>query len=205
MDYATLSDLKSEMGITDTEDDASLGRCITDASRLVDLMTHVVTDAYAKTTDTRYYDVDPVAMRLEVDRKPELWIDPLQSITTLKADSDGDRTFDETWASTDYLLYPRGGPPYYQIVADGLNGDYAGFPSGRKRVEITGLWGNVDRATESVVRRGTLLLARRLWYRRNSPEGVIGDAERGFVTLQSMDPDVAVVAARLRDEWSYFA
>ena len=71
-------------------------------------------------------------------------IDDILSITTLKLDEDGDATFEETMATTDYLLYPLNRFPkeWIEISSDS---DYGSFASGIKRgVEITGVFGYGD-------------------------------------------------------------
>ena len=205
-DYITSNDIKDELGITDSDDDTRFGRLATDGSRWFDAITFQAAGSFALRTATKVYDVMPVVATLEFDRRVKLELrDPLVSITTLKADSDGDRTYDETWAATDYYLYPTDGPPYWDVVTDTLNGDYAGFPAGRQRVQIAGTWGRVDEQALRVARRASLILALRLRNRSKSPEGIIGDAERGFVALNEIDPDVAVAARMLRHERSYFA
>ncbi len=89
-------------------------------------------------------------------------IDDLISITTLKTDDDVDRTFETTWATTDYLLLPSNADPattnnprsrpYYEIEVD-PNGNQSSFTKGRQTVQIVGVWGywqHLKRATETV-------------------------------------------------------
>ena len=204
--YVSLAEIKNELGISDTDDDSELGRVLSDASRQLDADARApLPGAFSKLTDTRYYDVEPVDVLGDIDRAAVIQVDPLQSITTLKSDSNGDRTFDETWAATDYFLYPLNGPPYTEIATDALNGDYAGFPAGRRRVELTGVFGDVDDVTERLAMRATMLLAMRWWHRRNSAEGVIGDADRGFVRIGAADPDYMHIVNRLRGTQGWFA
>jgi hypothetical protein len=92
--------------------------------------------------ETLYFDVPNQSRELEV---PDLI-----SVTSLKDDEDQDGTFENTWSSNDYQLYPinaqptqHWGKPYYQARASMLSsGDHEdGFPPGQKVIEIAGLWG----------------------------------------------------------------
>jgi hypothetical protein len=74
----------------------------------------------------------------------ELWVDDLISITSVKADEDGDRTYETTWASTDYDLRPHNALGSYHKLTVTPEGNNA-FPTRLERaVEITGVWGFVD-------------------------------------------------------------
>ena len=79
-----------------------------------------------------------------------------------KTDDDKDRTFETTWASTDYLLLPSnadpltaGNPesrPYTTIEVDIDAGTKNDFPQGRQMVQIAGQWGwwqHLKRAAET--------------------------------------------------------
>ena len=80
----------------------------------------------------------------------------------LKTDDDKDRTFESTWAATDYLLLPSnadpataGNPesrPYTRVEVDVDAGTKSDFPAGRQTVQIAGQWGwwrHLKRATET--------------------------------------------------------
>lgn len=67
----------------------------------------------------------------------------LLSVTSLKTDSDGDEDFDDTWATTDYVLEPANAPnerrPYWWIrTKDG--GDYS-FPGSGAGIQLIGKFG----------------------------------------------------------------
>lgn len=127
--YCDLVTLKSELGLptADIADDATLLRKLENASRWI--------DAYCKrpfyvTSQTRYFTAPSSA---------GLFVPDLLSISTLKTDDDGDRTYETTWTVTDYDLEPFNKFPKWTIgVAP--NGDYS-FPTGIKAIEIAGLWG----------------------------------------------------------------
>jgi hypothetical protein len=75
----------------------------------------------------------------------KLWLPgDLLAITTLKTDDNADGTFENTWATTDYALWPFQGPPHEAIEISGF-GDYGSFAGGvRRGVEIAGTFGIGD-------------------------------------------------------------
>ena len=134
--YASIGDLKGILGISSTTDDVVMRKILEASSRSIDQYTnrHFVTQ-----TATKYFD-----------GAVKLWLPDLLSITTLKTDADGDATFENTFATTDYITYGHG-------IEDTLNtypitrleisedSDYGSFASGVKRgVEIAGIWGYGD-------------------------------------------------------------
>jgi hypothetical protein len=127
----------------------------------------------------------------------------LQSVTTLKTDEDGDGTYEVTWASTDYVLYPLDGPPYREIEVNRTLGRYA-FPVGQATVQIAGTWGQAATVPPDV-ERATVLLAHRLVNRAKTPEGIMGSLDQGFVQMRDLDPDVKAIAAHYVDVEALFA
>jgi len=131
--YSDLTILKARIGITGTGDDTQLRLLMEAASRAIDKYCH---RWFYALSATRYY---PGAGR-------ELFLaeDDILSITTLKTDEDGDGTFENTLATTDYFLYPLNGYPKIWLEIN-PNGNYGGFGAGSKKgVEIIGLFGYGD-------------------------------------------------------------
>lgn len=184
--YATLADVKAALRITDNVDDSLLELSIEAASREIDGWCERV---FTSSTATRIYRPTDV-FTVEVD--------DLQSITTLKTDSDGSGTFDVTWTATDYQLNPLNGiaggitTPYTAIRAIG---QYL-FPiyeprnvnSQEASVQIVGVWGWPSVPT--AVRQATILLAMRQFKRYDSPTGVMGFGDLGVMRVGRVDPDV---------------
>lgn len=184
--YATLSDVKAALRITDTVDDSLLEISIEAASREIDGWCERV---FTSSTATRIYRPTDV-FTVEVD--------DLQSITTLKTDSDGSGTFDVTWESTDYQLNPLNGiaggitTPYTQVRAIG---EYL-FPiyeprnvnSNEASVQITGVWGWPSIPT--AVKQACIILSMRQFKRYDSPTGVMGFGDLGVMRVGRVDPDV---------------
>lgn len=70
-----------------------------------------------------------------------------------------------------------------------------GWALGRNsRVRVTAKWGFP--AVPAQVSQATLIQAARLYKRRESPEGVLGNAEWGSIRLSRVDPDVAALLSR---------
>lgn len=122
-----------------------------------------------------------------------LFIDDLTAVTTLKTDEDGDRTYEVTWATTDYDLLPDNaaldGAPY-TMIAITPDGDY-NFPVGiRKGVQLKAFFG-YSTTVPAQVREACLLQCARIYKRKDAPFGVVGNAELGELrVLQKLDPDV---------------
>lgn len=182
--YCSVAELKARLwptGITDTSDDAVFDQVITAVSRQIDEFCH---RRFFAVTETRYF-------------KPEwadlLFVHDLLSVTTLKTDDDGDRTYEHTWATTDYDLGPDNaaldGKPYTRIDTT-PSGNHT-FPVGvRKGVEIAGAWGYATSAP-AMVKEACLLQSARVYKRRDAVFGVIGSAELGQLqVIPRLDPDV---------------
>jgi hypothetical protein len=184
--YATLSDVKAALRITDNVDDSLLEISIEAASREIDGWCERV---FTSSTATRIYRPTDV---FSVD------VDDLQSITTLKTDSDGDGVFDVTWETTDYQLNPLNGiaggitTPYTQVRAIG---EYL-FPiyeprnvnSNEASIQITGVWGWASVPT--AVKQACIILSMRQFKRYDSPTGVMGFGDLGVMRVGRVDPDV---------------
>ena len=135
--YASIGDLKGILGITSTTDDVVMRKILEAASRSIDSYTN---RTFATQTATKYFD-----------GACTLWLPDLLSITTLKTDEDGDATFENTFDTTDYLLYGTGLEdslntyPKTRLEINSNTGDYGSFASGvQKGVQIAGVWGYGD-------------------------------------------------------------
>lgn len=178
VDYAELAELKAARHITDTAHDAALQAALTRASRAIDARTGRRFDLDDAPTSRVY---DPRGRRVG-DR---LLVDDIGSddglTVEIGSDSDG-------WvAVTGYETWPENalarGRPITAIVHPGC------WPlSGSARVRVTARWGWP--AVPDEIAQATLLLANRLYLRKDSPEGVLGSSEWGVVRLSRWDPDV---------------
>lgn len=180
-DYATLTDLKSYLGITDTDDDDSL---------------YIALDAAQAWIDAHYGPFNRAAVTARVFRDTSdglLIIDPAATATDLVvAGSDGDGTY-TTIASTGYVTYPD------NAVAKGLPITGIRFvgttpPCDAYGVQVSAAWGWPSVPAD--VTDATLILASRLFKRKNSPEGVAGWGDLGVVRITAVDVDVKNLLSR---------
>ena len=186
--YATLSEIKTSLRITDSIDDTQLELAVESASRLI--------DGYAQ----RYFYSSGTATRVFASENTyQVTLDDLLTVTTVKLSSLDNGTFDTTLTSTDYQLYPLNnvvdgltGWPYTELVLAGnyLSANY-GFTtgSGRANVEIVGTWG--WSAVPIAIKQATIIQAARIFKRADSPLGVAGFGDMGIMRVSSgLDPDV---------------
>lgn len=201
--YATLAELRAKLtfGATNTASDTQLEQLIEASSRWVD---RFCGRRFYGTAETRYYTAEDGY---------EILVDDLTSVTLLKTDDNGDGTFETSWPSTAYnLKYGANynasldGKPYTQIeVAE--SGSYT-FPTAiRRGVLVSGVFGYVasTRSTSGCpdpIHDATLLLAERIYKRKDAPLGVAGQAPLGqqLVRVPSMtaDPDISDLLSPFR-------
>lgn len=181
--YCTLNELRERLGsiASDSSKDLLMEDCIEAASRWIDGYCH--RRFYADSANsTRYYTAQSTLT---------LWLaDDVVSIGTLATDSDGDRTYETTWAATDYDLMPdnaaANGQPYtwIEVTPQGNNT----FPTHNRGVSIYGKFGL---ACPHDVREACLLMAARLYKRKDAPFGVAGVSELGNIQMiDNIDRDV---------------
>lgn len=191
--YATLAELKARIGIAsdDTVGDSQLEAIVEAASRAID--EHCGRRFYADSTaGARYYTAEFSDLLFLPD--------DVISVTTLATDSDGDRTYEDTWETTDYDLQPDNastdGRPYTRIQITPA-GRYA-FPVGvRRGVKLTAVYG--WSAAPKPVKEATLIQAGRLWARKDAPFGIMGSAEFGQMqAIPRLDPDVLMLLLPFR-------
>lgn len=134
--YCSVGRLKSDMRISGVPDEAALLRVLEAASRHWD---DECGRHFLAATRTLYFD-GPAE---HVDRW-QLWLPvDLLSVTTLKLDADGDRTYEITLSASDYELISLradGQPPYNRIDLT-PSGARSTWLAGRRSVEVTGVFG----------------------------------------------------------------
>lgn len=184
--YTDLSTYKLRFFDGDTDDhkdDDNLNKVITATSRAIDNICH---RRFYAATETRYYTTDDTT-RVDVD--------DLLSVTTLKTDEDGDRTYEITWTTADYDLMPYNAAlndePYVWIEYT-PDGSYS-FPGTRKGVEVKGSFG-YSSTTPAAIEEACLLVAHRYMKRASTPLGVSASPALGQmqVIVKSLvsDPDI---------------
>lgn len=187
--YTTLTIIKAYLGITDTDDDTDLEGAVEAASRHIDQVCGRW--FYARTAETRYCTAEYSRV---------LSVDDLLTLTTLQTDEDGDGTYEITWAATDYNLVPytatqQTPPKPYTEIETSDSGLYA-FPRGiRRGVKIVGDWGYCTEANQPpTLKRACLILAARIFQRKNAIFGVAGTSPLGLETIKPVPDDKDIVA-----------
>jgi len=186
-DYATLSELKQALRITDSVDDTPLQAVLTSASRFVDQ--YCQRDfTVASGTATRDY--------VPTGRWESLTIDDATSIVSVKIDEDLDQSFGVTLRDVDYQ--PE---PVNRLVSDNdwvytrllpIEDGYWPTWEGRATVRVQATFGWP--AVPEPVKTATILQAARLWTRYDSPLGVAGFGEMGAMRVSfKADPDVQML------------
>ncbi len=184
--YATLSDVKAALRITDTVDDSLLEISIEAASREIDGW-----------CERFFYSTSATRVYLPTDSLTT-HTDDIQTVTTLKVDTAGDGTFDQTWTTSDFQLSPLNGiaggieTPFNTVSAVG---DYL-FPIYQPRnvegqqasVQIVGVFGFASIPT--AVKQACIILSMRQFSRYQSPMGVMGMGDLGMIRIGRVDPDV---------------
>lgn len=191
--YATLAQMQARLGVTGVGTESALEQAITASSRAIDRWCGRRFYADGSATTRKYRAVDPY----------ELLVDDISSTTGLvvATDDNDDGTAETTWSSTDYELAPLNG------VVDGATGwPYTTiraiderFPTSgnRAQVHITARWGWASFPAE--VTEACLIKAHRLYLRRETPTGVLGNADFGFVRISRFeDADVELLLAPYR-------
>jgi hypothetical protein len=181
--YATLSEVKASLRLTDNTDDALLERAIESASRRID---GYCGRFFYKTSQT------PVTMYPINEFLLAFPNDVANTSVTIKIDTNADGTYATTLVQgTDYILEPTNAPlqGYPYLHARMVGGQtfpldvLPSFPT----VQVTAQWG--WNAVPSDVNQACILLAMRQFARLNSALGVVGFADMA-INVRAVDPDV---------------
>lgn len=193
--YTTLNEFKERITVDDSLDDATLESIITATSRAIDDITG---RRFYAATETRYYSAE---------RADYLRVFDLLSVTDLKTDEDGNRTYEVTWATTDYDLMPFNatldGEPFRWIETTPDGDNY--FPTGlTKSTEIKGSFG-YSATQPAVIEEACVLGAHRLLKRADTPLGVSAAAALGQqqVVIRELgsDPDFMGLVSTYIKRW----
>lgn len=181
MAYATLEEIKLRLEIQVSTYDAVLEGNLDAASAQIDQYCRR-TFSKATTATARIFD-DIGAWR---NRSWSIVTDDYWELGSVKFDTDDDGTF-ETTISTGYA-YPRNaavsGRPFTAVHL--REGTIYTYPRGG--VEVTAKWGWPS--VPAPIKEATLLQASRLFKRKDSPEGTLGMADFGVMTIARFDADV---------------
>jgi len=190
--YATTADLAGYMTVNAITYGDDLAHAITTASRQI--------DAYCA---RRFWADSTASARVYYSKDTRVvLIDDAWSITSVKASSADDGTYDKTYTvSTDYQVEPLNG------IADGLDG----LPTWRLRfnkpilpmntqtptIQITAKWG--WSAVPEAIRQSCLIMAGEIFKLREAPFGVAGFNEMGAVRIGRMSPQAVALLRPYRN------
>jgi hypothetical protein len=201
MAYATLAELKAFVGIpdADTADNATLTLALDSASAQI--------DAYCG----RGFNIDGsvVARSYAATAAAGVDIDPVATLTgvVVETDDNDDGTYETTWTvGTDYRLEPANaaalGVPWTRLVATGSKQ----FPKSNRYfpgVRVTAKYGWPG-APPAPIKQATLLLASKLFKRKDAPFGVAGSAEFGSeMRILPGDLDAERLLGPYRRNWVF--
>lgn len=181
--YASTSEIKAALRITDDVDDALINMAGSAASELIDGHCQ---RTFGTVTATRYYAPDN-AVLLHVD-------DIAGTAITMQTSTAANQVYDVTWTASDYQLEPL------NQIADGLGwpvtriravGDYLlPYAYGEITVKITATFGFPS--VPATITQAAVIQASRIFKRLDSPLGVAGFGDFGVMRVSNrLDPDVA--------------
>jgi hypothetical protein len=191
--YVSVAELKTELDVDDSDDDLELDVAVDAASAWVTSWCGRDFNQAATATARIFYVPygSPVAE-----------IDDISTVTGLiVATGTGDGTFATTWVTTDYQLEPLNGVnahglsgwPYTAIRS--MGGHFTPYRSDMNgpSLQVTARWGWP--AVPAPVKKATLIMAARLYKRRDSAEGVLGGfGDFGPIRVGTrLDPDVEML------------
>ena len=123
---------------------------------------------------------------------------PLVSVTTLKHSVDTARTYDQTWATTDYDLWPYNasnfGKPYTELRVTPAGTQ--SFPVGAtKSVELAAVWGWPT--VPEPIKQAVALEASRMMQMGQNPSGVVAASSAAGFTAVRIAPQLHPTAMAL--------
>jgi hypothetical protein len=194
--YCTIAELKSRVlpsqtmadgnTITTTEIDTILAQIIEAVSRWID----------EKCGRFFYYSSDQVIYYTPKFRDL-LYTEDIISISKIESDDNGDGTYENTWATSDYVLEPVNnsifGRPYNSIILSD-NSNYEFIPSITNHIKLTATIG--WNAVPKQIKEACILQSERLYMKRDAPLGVMGESRFGAVRIEnSLDVDIKEMLA----------
>ena len=187
--YATLTDVKNALRITDALDDSLLETAIESASRMI--------DGYTART---FYNGGTAVRNFAATDALNLIIDDAISVTTVQSTDEVGDTY-VTWGANDFQLEPlnsRSDGLYMPYTGIRAVGDYTWPVVDQQALcKITAVWGWAQVPT--AIKQATIIQASRLFKRLDSPLGVAGFGDMGAIRVgRYLDPDVEQLAMPFR-------
>jgi hypothetical protein len=187
MSYASLSQFKAAVGITDSTDDTALQNVLDATDTLIDLHCDRKT-GFGTASETRYYTPENYNYVL---------VDDLVSVTTLQTDDNADGTYETTWSSaTDYKLAPinaalDGWP--YDVIETSVTVPRS-FPKNvYLGLKLSGVFGFPS--VPAAVTQAAIIQANAVWSSRTAPFAVVGSQDLGGILrmTRALHPEAALI------------
>jgi hypothetical protein len=198
--YATLTEIKAYMSISDNTDNDLLENLVESASRSID-----------RIANRRFYlDATASARLYRAYSDIFVYIDDLGSTTDLvvKTDSNGNGSYAKTLTlNQDYILDPLTAPslsrPYTQLTMVSNTETWPIFPgltqNGlRPGVQVTAKWGWP--AVPNDINMACLILTADLYKRKDAPGGILGLGDLGVVRMSPLGRDVTAMVRAYKKE-----
>jgi hypothetical protein len=187
--YATLSEVKNSLRITDSIDDTMLEVAIESASRMI--------DGYTART---FYNAGTAVRNFAATDAINLIIDDAISVSEVASTDEIGDTY-TVWNANDFQLEPL------NSRSDGLYMPYSGIRAvntytwpvvdQQALCRITGVWGWPS--VPIAIKQATIIQSSRLYKRLDSPLGVAGFGDMGAIRVgRYLDPDVEQLAMPFR-------
>jgi len=198
--YATLTEIKGYMSISDNTDNDLLENLIESASRSID-----------RIANRRFYlDATASARLYRAYSDIFVYVDDIGSTTDLvvKTDSNGNGSYAKTLTlNTDYILDPLTAPslsrPYTQLTMVSNTETWPIFPgltqNGlRPGVQVTAKWGWPSVPDD--INMACLILTADLYKRKDAPGGILGLGDLGVVRMSPLGRDVTAMVRAYKKE-----
>jgi len=178
MSYASLSEAKASLGITDSTDDAAIQSCLDAADQLINNYVDTKVGFGVTSSQTRYY----TAQRFDF-----VLTDPIVTVTTLATDINGTGSYSQTWSANDYVLAPRNAAldsrPYTEIDTSPFSTAQLNFPTGYLEIKVVGTFGWPS--VPAAVKQAALIQTGAIFASRTAPFGAVGSESLGGVLRMS--------------------
>lgn len=188
--YCEVEELRNWNGASATGPVENLERAINAASRSIEKFCDRSFWSTASGVSRDFETCDPWVVEFGA-------FNDLTAVTAVVTDDAGDGTFETVWSSTDYQLEPvnQTGPetrPWTSMRAVAARRFPRPTATGRThRTRVTGTWG--WSAIPADINQACVLLAARLYRRKDSPEGVTGWPDMGVMRIGRTDPDIVAL------------
>lgn len=198
--YATLTEIKAYLSISDTTDDTLLESLIESASRSID-----------RIANRRFYlDSSASARKYRAYSDIFVYVDDIGTTSGLvvAVDENGNGTYTKTLTlDTDYILDPLTasslGRPFTQLTMVSNTEMWPIFPgitqNGlRPGVQVTAKWGWPSVPDD--INMACLILTADLYKRKDAPGGILGLGDLGAIRMSPIGRDVTAMVRAYRKE-----